>query len=206
MDFIYTKHNNCTFYCPFCDEYYYHRLKECLIFIEYKKLVSKKNYFSYDLKFNDRLGFCSSSILLYYKKNNNINIFMIKEERRNELKFNFPGGKREWHFNKRINEYYMEGYKQTALREFIEELKNIYDLNSLNLIIEYIKEFIHKNNRVLWIANNKMVYNIIEIPEILKLSSNDKAKWFEVNYLINNNFNNIFDFCKRAIIHIKYEY
>lgn len=206
MNNLYTKYNNCIFNCSLCERNYDHQLNKCFIFIEYKRLLSRYNYFSYSLKYNDRLGFCSSSILLYYMKNNKMNIFMIKEERNNKLKFNFPGGKREWGINRKNNIYYMESYKQTALREFIEELREIYSLNTLYLINKYIKEFIHKNSRVLWIADNKMVYNIIEIPENLALSNNNNAAWFEVNDLINNNFINIFDFSKEAIIELKYRY
>jgi len=197
--------NSFIFYCSLCNENYYHELRECFIFNEYKKKLSTYNYFSYSLKYNDKLGFCSSSILLYYMKNNKMNIFMIKEKRNNDLKFNFPGGKREWGFNRKTNNYYMESYIQTALREFTEELNEIYSLNALYLITKYIKEFIHSNN-VLWIANNKMVINIIQIPKNLALLNNTNASWFDVNDLINNNFHNVFHFCKETILELKINY
>ena len=84
MNNLYTKYNNCIFNCSLCERDYDHPLNKCFIFIEYKRLLSRYNYFSYSLKYNDRLGFCSSSILLYYMKNNKMNIFMIKEERNNK--------------------------------------------------------------------------------------------------------------------------
>lgn len=99
----------------------------------------------------------------------------------------------------------MESYIQTALREFIEELNKIYSLNTLYLLTKYIKEFIYSNN-VLWIANNKMVINIIQIPENLALLNNTNATWFEVNDLINNNFHNVFNFCKETILELKINY
>jgi hypothetical protein len=172
--------------CPLCGQ----PLKNCLYFKKFKKKISKYNYL-YKLRYNDRLGFCSSGIILYYIDGSKIKIFMI-----NEIKFNFPGGKREWYYDKQKNEYDMERYDQTALREFIEEVSKIYSIDSLNLIIEYIKKSFDFQ---IWIANNKMVYNIIKIPKHLAPSSNKYASWFDINELISNNFDGVFEFCKEVI-------
>jgi hypothetical protein len=44
-----------------------------------------------------------------------------------------------------------------------------------------------------------MVYNIIKIPKHLAPSSNKYASWFDINELISNNFDGVFEFCKEVI-------
>jgi hypothetical protein len=193
------------FDCPLCKNKNNnkHVLRKCFNFYKFKNLLTQHNYYSDKLFSNDELGFCSVGIILYYYDNNKIYLLMLKEMRKGFLKLNFIGGGREGYYNKRTNKYYMETSKQTIINELTEELSEIYSMESIKFIREYIiRKLFHKKYKLLWIGNNKMVYYIIQIPIHLKLLNNDKACWVELDDLYNNKFNDVHNYTKEVVTNI----
>lgn len=189
------------FDCPLCKKKNKHILRKCYNFYKFKNLISQNNYFSDKLLVNDELGFCSAGIILYYYHENKIYLLMLTELRKNDLKLNFIGGGREGYYNKKTNKYYMETSKQTIKNELVEELSEIYSMESIKLLREYIiRKLFHKKYTLMWISNNKMVYYIIQIPIHLKLLNNDKACWIELSDLYNNKLENVHDYTKEVVI------
>lgn len=149
----------CCYKCPTK-----HRYKECPIFSRFKKKCTTESYTSNGLKEEDKRGFCAAGIMLKSKDY----FLFIKEKRKDSIKLNFPGGKRESFMEN--GSLRMESYLETASTEFVEEMSELVEDGENNQIIQKINEYILSNEylKTFWSGPSKYALVIVETDDDIK--------------------------------------
>lgn len=126
------------------------------------KNYTKKDYVD-QLQMNDKLACAAAGFMIWYVKNNKVNLLAIKENRHGSIKLNFVGGRRN---------YFQEMPWQIAKRECGEEL------GTNNQLSKYIDK-LHEFKKGAWFHKSRYVLFSLKINEeiahdvLLKHKEND---------------------------------
>lgn len=170
------------FECVLCNSKA-HSITKCVLYKNLKANLEKRNYVKYrtnKLNDNDELGFCASGIIPYVLYENKVYLLVLVEKRNNQLGLNFIGGKREC--VKCVKEEIItrpETSYETAVNEFNEELGEILDSYSLNIMSTHLAKC-KTPKFVFWFGDSKMCLYGIKFPSYiltqLVLNTEDKTK------------------------------
>jgi hypothetical protein len=134
-----------------------HRFRCCPHFQALAACTSAVDYVDRELRENDRAGFCSAGVLPYCVTAKGILFLMVHEERRGERAWTLLAGKRE----PRLGAPALETYRQTAMRELLEEC----DEFSVPRDHAYFIASDAWEAPVMWCAASKMAVLLVKCPD-----------------------------------------